>query len=79
MCAAHGAIVCSGMRMPGQRKREMFVELLRAVDTVLLVALFAPLMACTAIIVIMVCLAALFSIIDLVRHRGGDLRECSRC
>lgn len=68
MCAAHGAIVCSGMRMPGQRKREMFVELLRAVDTVLLV----PLMACTAIIVIMVCLAALFSIIDLVRHSGGD-------
>ena len=71
MRIVHRATACSGMRMPGQRKREMFVELLRAVDTVLLVALFAPLMACTAIIVIMVCLATLFSIIDLVR-RGGD-------
>lgn len=56
MCAAHGAIVCSGMRMPGQRKTEM-ISLI--VGTMAVVAIIVGLIAAIEMILVIVsCLRA---------------------
>ena len=53
MCAAHGAIVYSGMRMPGQRKTEM-ISLI--VGTMAVVVIIIGLIAAIEMILVIVCL-----------------------
>ena len=78
MRIVHCATACSGMRMPGQRKTEMFLfESLGVVDAILVfIGLFPALAWCVAAATMMVVLV-LFVIIDSIVHflikikRGG--------
>lgn len=78
MRIVHGTIVCSGMRMPGQRRTEVCpFESLGIVGTILVFIGLLPALAWCVAAATLVCITVLFGIIDFIVHflikikRGG--------